>query len=81
MTRPAQAEVAITVIDACQGQGIGGILMRHLVGIARERGLTELAAEVLSENTRMLKIFSRCGLPLKRKREAGAIHVVLQLNA
>ncbi|WP_373875206.1 GNAT family N-acetyltransferase, partial [Methylorubrum podarium] len=81
VTRPAQAEVAITVIDACQGQGIGGILMRHLVGIARERGLTELAAEVLSENTRMLKIFSRCGLPLKRKREAGAIHVVLQLNA
>ncbi len=80
VTRPGQAEVAITVIDSCQGQGVGGILMHHLVSLARRRGLTELVAEVLSDNARMLKLFARCGLPLSMKREAEAIHVVLQLN-
>lgn len=81
LTQPGQAEVAVTVIDACQGQGIGSILMHHLVTIARHSGLTELAAEVLSDNARMLKLFERCRLPLSMKREAGVIHVVLRLNS
>ncbi len=80
MTRPGQAEVAFTVVDQYQGRGIGAALVRHLVGIARRSGLAELTAEVLPDNTPMLKLFERCGLPLSKRREAEAVHVVLQLG-
>src|SRR3954468_3101197 len=39
LVQPGKAEVAFIVIDAYQGQGIGGALMRHLVAIGRASGL------------------------------------------
>ena len=79
ITRPKQAEVAFAVVDRYQGQGIGAALMRHLVGIARAAGLRELTAEVLPDNTPMLKLFERCGLGLDKRREAGVVHVTLRM--
>ncbi|MDR7036159.1 GNAT superfamily N-acetyltransferase [Methylobacterium sp. BE186] len=79
VTRPGQAEVAFTVIDAFQGRGVGAVLMRHVIAIARRRGLGELIAEVLPDNAPMLKLFERCDLPLRRRREGSVIHVSLQL--
>jgi GNAT superfamily N-acetyltransferase len=46
---PGKTDIAFAVIDAYQGQGIGGALMRHLAGIARKAGLKKLTAEVLAE--------------------------------
>ena len=77
--QPGQAEVAFAVVDQYQGQGIGAALMRHLAAIAREAGLKELIAEVLPENTPMLKVFKNSGLRLSTKREPGVVHVTLQL--
>jgi RimJ/RimL family protein N-acetyltransferase len=79
VTQPGQAEVAFTVVDRYQGQGIGAALMRHLIGIARTSGLTGLTAEVLPDNSPMLKLFERCGLPLTMRREAEAVHIALRL--
>jgi len=53
--------------------------MRHLITIARDAGLKEFIAEVLPDNTAMLKVFEKSGLSLTRKREAQVVHVVLQL--
>lgn len=75
-----QAEVAFMVIDDYQGQGIGGLLLRHLIGIARASGLQELVAQVLPANGAMLKVFQRCGLPISSKRDSGVVNVTLQLN-
>ena len=75
-----RAEAAFAVVDQYQGQGIGAALLRHLVAIAREAGLLELVAEVLPENIAMLRVFEKSGLPLRKKREAGTVHVTLQLN-
>jgi GNAT superfamily N-acetyltransferase len=58
VAKPGAAEVAFAVVDDYQGQGIGSILMRHLVAIARRAGLAELVADVLPENRQMLT-FSR----------------------
>jgi GNAT superfamily N-acetyltransferase len=74
-----KAEVAFAVIDQYQGQGIGAALMRHLAEIARAAGLKELIAEVLPENTPMLKVFEKSGLRLSTKREPQVVHVVLEL--
>jgi GNAT superfamily N-acetyltransferase len=80
MVQPNQAEVAFAVDDAHQGQGIGAALLRHLVGVARQAGLTELTADVLPDNAAMLKVFETSGLGITTRRERDAIHVVLQLS-
>jgi RimJ/RimL family protein N-acetyltransferase len=77
--RPGVAEVAFAVIDDYQGQGIGAALLRHLATIARGAGLNEFTAEVLPDNIAMLKVFEKSGLKFRTKREAGAVHVALQL--
>ena len=80
VTQPGTAEVAFTVIDAHQGQGLGAALMRHLVAIARTAGLSEFIAEVLPDNVRMLKVFEKAGVPLTTKHEGSVVHVVLRLR-
>jgi GNAT superfamily N-acetyltransferase len=79
VAQPGRAEVAFSVDDAHQGQGIGSALMRHLVVIARRAGVSELFAEVLPENAPMLKVFGRCGLATTSRREAGVVHVTMGL--
>jgi len=79
VVRPGTAEVAFTVVDKYQGQGIGGSLMRHLTTLARDAGLKELIAEVLPENIPMLKVFENSGLRLSAKQEDGVVHISLQL--
>ena len=77
--KPVMAEVAFAVVDDYQGQGIGAVLLRHLAALAREAGLKEFTAEVLPDNTPMLKVFERSGLKFSSKRTADGIHAVLQL--
>ena len=77
---PGRAEVAFTVIDKYHGQGIGSMLLRNLITIARAAGLWELIAEVLPENAPMLKTFERSGLAMTTTRQQGLVHVTLALN-
>ncbi|HJS63172.1 MAG TPA: GNAT family N-acetyltransferase [Pseudolabrys sp.] len=77
--KPGTAEVAFAVVDDYQGQGIGAALLRHLAALALEAGLKEFTAEVLADNTPMLKVFERSGLKFSSKRSADGIHAVLQL--
>ena len=81
VVKPGKAEIAFAVVDEYQGQRIGAALMRHLAVIAREAGLEELVAEVLSDNISMLKLFERSGLRLGTARDAGVVHVTLALES
>jgi len=76
--QPGQAELAFAVVDQYQGQGLGTVLMRHLVAIAREAGLHELIADVLPENVAMLKVFERSGLRVSAKRDSGTMHLSMR---
>jgi len=80
VVQPGQAEIAFAVIDAYQGQGIGTILMRHLAVLARDAGLQELVAEVLPENTAMLKVFRKFGFLPGSQRAPQVVHLVLKLT-
>jgi ribosomal protein S18 acetylase RimI-like enzyme len=74
-----KAEVAFTVVDQYQGQGLGAALMRHLAAIAQAAGLKELIAEVLPDNVPMLKVFEKSGFPVGMKREPQVVHVAIHL--
>ena len=76
---PDRAEMAFVVIDAWQGHGIGSLLMRHLVEIAQAAGLNELTAEVLPENTAMLRVFGKFGFRPAGRRDPQTVHLVLRL--
>jgi RimJ/RimL family protein N-acetyltransferase len=76
----ATAEVAFVVEKDFQGQGLAGKLLKCLAAIARERGLTALTAEVLAENSAMLKVFAKSGLPMRTRREGGVVHVTMALG-
>jgi len=77
--KPGVAEVAFAVVDDYQGQGIGALLLRHLAALARQAGLNEFTAQVLPDNTPMLKVFERSGLKFSSKRFADGVHAVMQL--
>jgi GNAT superfamily N-acetyltransferase len=47
------AELAIEVVDAWQGHGLGRRLLRAVADRGREEGYSRLVADVLSENTPM----------------------------
>ena len=80
VVQPGQAEVAFVVVDEYQGRGIGRVLMRHLTSIARAAGLRTFIAGVLPENTPMLQLFKKSGLPLSMRREDQVVHVTIGLS-
>ena len=79
IAHPGEAELAFAVVDQYQGLGIGALMLHHLIVIARAAGLRELTADVLSDNTPMLKVFQKCGLPLTTRRESQVTHLTLRL--
>jgi RimJ/RimL family protein N-acetyltransferase len=74
------AEIAFTVEEDYQGQGIASRVLGHLIQIAQKKGVSQFEAEVLSENRAMLAVFARSGLPMKQSLEKGAIHVTLSVS-
>ena len=79
VVRPGVAEVAFAIVDEFQGKGLGAALLRYLISLAREAGLSELVAHVLPDNRSMLAVFEKCGLPVSTYREDGAVSVVMKL--
>jgi RimJ/RimL family protein N-acetyltransferase len=75
-----RAEIAFVVVDAYQGQGIGSALLRHLSHLARDAGLKGLIAEVLPENTAMLKVFSKFGFRPGPNQEPRVVHLAKPLS-
>jgi len=73
------AEVAFTVTEPYQGNGIAGRLFDHLRRIAQDAGVVRFEADVLPGNRAMLAVFRRTGLPLTERRGDGVVHLTLAL--
>ena len=80
LVKDGEAELAFLVIDPYQGQGIGRLLMEHLIAIARVKGLRVLTAEVLPENAAMLRLFKDFGFRTLPQRDFSAVHLALELR-
>src|SRR3569833_2967889 len=70
-----EAEVAFVVEDAHQGRGIGSVLLEYLADAARDHGITRFVAEVLPENSGMLRVFSDFGYQIQRRYADGVVHL------
>jgi acyl-CoA synthetase (NDP forming)/ribosomal protein S18 acetylase RimI-like enzyme len=75
------AEIAFVVRDDLQGQGLGSILLEHLVAIGRESGVPSFTAEVLPANTRMLDTFRAAGFEVAQHREDDVLVVSFSIAA
>jgi RimJ/RimL family protein N-acetyltransferase len=75
------ADIAIVVAGPMQTHDIGTILLRDLVSLAHAAGLRRFTAEVLAENTAMLRVLGDCGLPRTVTRTGSVNHVVVELDA
>ena len=74
-------EIAITVTDAMQGHGIGKILLNHLIDCARKLGVRHMDASVMADNTRMMKLIRKSGLPFKSHLQDGIRSISVNLHA
>jgi acetyltransferase len=58
---PTVAEMAVTVTDSCQGQGLGTQLLGMLIDAARERGIRAFVAHALPSNVAVRRLMARFG--------------------
>ncbi|MEV0067913.1 GNAT family N-acetyltransferase [Amycolatopsis sp. NPDC050768] len=75
------AEVALVVDGTRQTHGVATLLLEHLAVAARAAGLTRFVAEVLAENSQVIRVFSDLGFPYKVTRDGPEWTVTLWLDA
>lgn len=79
VTAEGRAEVAFTVEEDFQGQGLAGRLFDALADVARARGITVFEADVLAGNPSMLRVFARSGRTVRRRNEGESVHLEIAL--
>jgi GNAT superfamily N-acetyltransferase len=80
VTEPGVGEIAFAIDDAWQHHGLGSLLLKHLVIIARDRGLKQFVADVLPENTAMLGMLRKSGLDVSTTYDYGVMRVTAPLT-
>jgi acetate---CoA ligase (ADP-forming) len=73
------AEVAFAVADDLQGRGIATRMLERLAALANLVGIEEFVAEVMADNSSMLRVFAEAGFDTSRSTEGGSTEVRLRL--
>jgi acyl-CoA hydrolase/RimJ/RimL family protein N-acetyltransferase len=71
------AESAFMVSTEWQGTGLGGALQRRLVEHAKGRGIRGFEAEILPENTKMIKLARSCCDNVSVTRDEDSVHITM----
>jgi acyl-CoA hydrolase/L-amino acid N-acyltransferase YncA len=74
------ADIAFCIRDACQGRGLGTLLMQRMAEIAYQRGIPGFCADVLASNVAMLRVFHRSGHHVTSTLDAGVYSMEVRLN-
>lgn len=77
---PRSAEVAVTVVDRLQGQGLGTLLMGLLVVAARERGIDHFRACVRGGNVAALALVKGLTPRVTSRCSAGEVDLDVDLS-
>jgi GNAT superfamily N-acetyltransferase len=76
---PREAEAAIVVADAFQGQGLGRRLGTALADAARERGIERFTAMLLRDNAAAHALFASISARLTTRHDGGVDELVAEL--
>ncbi|MER8162023.1 bifunctional GNAT family N-acetyltransferase/acetate--CoA ligase family protein [Streptomyces sp. NPDC094472] len=74
------ADIALAVAEGHHGQGIGTLLLEHLVHAARDAGISTFTAEALAENHAVLKVFADLGLRTSRHFDGTDVRCTVHLE-
>ncbi len=74
-----EAEFAVLVTDAYQQQGLGRELLSRLVQIGRQEGVVRITADILPENTGMIRVSEQVGFTCKYDAEEGVVKAEIRL--
>jgi len=74
------AEFAMIVEEDYQGFGLGKLIFKHLITIARAMGINKFDAEVLPANERMLNLLRKTGLPMNMLTRDESVYVSIDLK-
>ncbi|MDQ1256184.1 MAG: hypothetical protein QG656_780 [Candidatus Hydrogenedentes bacterium] len=74
------ADVAFTVADEEQNKGVGYELLNYLAYLAKSKGILSFSADVLTENTPMMRLFEKISPDIRRKVDGGVIELHIPLT-
>ncbi len=74
------AEFAMVVSDGRQRLGLGELLLRQLIDVARNEGVSALTGDTLPENRPMIALARKAGFNAKDDRAAGNVKLFLALE-
>jgi RimJ/RimL family protein N-acetyltransferase len=74
-------EVGLVVSDDAQRTGLGSLLLRQLLLIAQELGLSQLHGDMFAHNYAIQRLIRGLGLPYDATIRAGEMHVVVHVPA
>jgi len=73
------AEFAVVVSDDFQGRGVGSLLVRRLLDVARAEGVRTVTGDMLSENRQMQHICERFGFKVTYEEQTQMLRVALTI--
>src|ERR1700722_6503430 len=74
-----EAEVAVLVSDNYQKLGLGSELLRRIVEVARDEKLSQVSAEMLTDNLAMQVIMKRLGFRVRTEQDMTSVRAFLDL--
>ena len=74
------AEAAIVVRPDWQTKGIGSFLLRTLIDVAKEKGVSGIVAEVLAINRRMMSVLYKLGYKIHSSLEDGVYSIAFRFE-
>lgn len=74
-----EAEVAISIRDDFQNQGIGTQLMRMLAAGAKEMGVRRLVADIQNDNPAVWRVFKNLPFSVTRESQGTHSHIMVDL--
>lgn len=72
------AEFTVLVSDAYQGYGLGTEILRRLVEIGKQEGVTRIYGNIVGANSNMLRVTEQLGFKVVGQKQEGVVRVELE---